>query len=204
VQREDRPGLRDLFLHGQQARPAHPVVEQGDGPEPLRLDLEVVQRLDDLPAGIAEHDPLDVVPAARDGVDAVILPELEQQLVLVVLLREIHQDDPRLARHLPAAEAAGDVLDGRVLPDGEPEVLFGLLELRVVLQVRPQQDVTVPEGPHRGGDLAAHGGMDLAHLVADLPAHLEQIVFALGTHGRTPNPPSILPERSFRIFMTWM
>ncbi|OPY08051.1 MAG: hypothetical protein A4E67_01070 [Syntrophaceae bacterium PtaB.Bin038] len=204
VQRENRAGLGDRFLHGQQARPADPVVKQGDGPEPLRLDLEVVQRLDDLAAGVAEHDPLDVVPAAGDGIDAIVLPELEQQLVLVVLLREVHQDDPRLARHLPSAEAAGEILHRRVLPDGEPEGLVGFLELPVVLQVRPQQHVTVPEGPHRGGDLAADGGIDLADLVAGLPAHLEQVVFAISIHERTPDFPSTLPEKSLRIFMVWM
>ncbi len=201
VKRENRPDLGDRLLHEEQPRPAHHIVELGDGLEPLRLHLEVVDRLDDLAAGVAEHDPLDVVPAARNGVDPVILPELEQELILVELLREVHQDDPRLARDLPAAEAAGQVLDGRVFPDGRPEILLGLLELEVVLQVRPQQDVSVPEGTGRAGDLAADGRVNLAHLVADFPAHFEKIIVALGTHGRTPVFPAILPEKSFRMFI---
>ena len=179
VRGEDGADLRDPLLQAEETRPRHPFVELGDGALPLGTHDDVVNRLDHLAGRIAEHDRLHVIPPPGDGVDAVVLPDPEEELVLVVFLPEADEDRLGSAGDLPAAEAAGDLLDGHPLADAVPALLVRFLEIGVGLEVRAEDEVTLAIGLCCLGELACDDGVDPADLVADLPAHLEQAMARL-------------------------
>ena len=180
-------------------------MKLGNGLCFLRPGQNVVEGLDDFPAGMAEHHRLHVIPSARDGIHSVILPEPEEELVLVVLFPEADQDYPRFAWNLPAPEATGDFLDGNPFPDSIPEGILRFLELEVGFQVRTQQDVAVAVDCHGLAELAGDDRVDPADLVANLPAHFEKIAASIRRHGFHPLPTFVFRlirlERSSSMFM---
>ena len=198
---EDGADLRNPLLEAQETRPRHPFVKLGDGPHPLGFHDEVVDGLDHLACRVAEHDRLHVVPPPGDRVDAVILPDPEEELVLVVLLPEAHQDRLGFAGDLPAAEAAGDLLDRDRLADTVPALLVRLLEIGVGLEVRAEEEVILSIGAGRLGELARDDGVDPPDLVADLPAHLEEVVIACLCHGASPSLLLMDCPKSSSMFM---
>jgi len=197
--RKHRSHLGYALFQIEQTGAGHPLVKVGDGGKVVGADGKVVDRLDDLPTGKAEHDGFDVIPAAGDGIDAKGLPEPKQELVLVIFLAGAHQNRLGLPGYFPAAEATGDILDRRPFPYLRPAVLVGLLEIHIGLQIGPQEDIAVPIDIQRLPQLAGDHGVDAAHLVADLPAHLEQITVADFRHDPFSFP--TLLEKSSRIFM---
>ena len=184
---EDGADLRDPLFEAQQTRPRHPLVELGDGVPPLGTDDDIVDRLDHLAGRIAEHDRLHVIPSPGDGVDAVVLPDLEKELVLVVLFAEADENRLGPAGDLPAAEPAGDLLDGHPFPHIVPARLVRLLEIGVGLEVRAEGEVPLAEGLCRFRQFAGNDGVDPADLVADLPTHLKQVVSLCFLHVCAPS-----------------
>ena len=180
-------------------------MKLGDGRGFPGAGQDIVEGLDDFPAGIAEHDRFDVIPSAGDGIHSVILPDSEEELVFVVLCPEADQDHPRLARNLPAPKAAGDFLDGDPFPDSFPEGILRFLELEVGFQVRTQQDVPVAVDRHGFAELAGDDRVDPADLVANLPAHFEKIAASNRRHGFHPLPAPVFRlsclEKSSSMFM---
>jgi len=197
--RKHRSHLGYALFQIEQTGTGHPLVKVSDGGKIVGADGKVVDCLDHLPAGEAEHDGFHVIPAAGDGIDAEGLPEAKQKLVFVVFLAGAHQNRLGLPGYFPAAEATGDILDRRPFPYLRPAVLVGLLEIHIGLQIGSQKDIAVPIDLQRLPQLAGDYGVDAAHLVADLPAHLEQITVADFRHDPFSFP--TLLEKSSRIFM---
>ena len=201
VRGEDGADLRRPFLETEKAGPRHPFVELGDRPHSLGLHNEVVEGFDHLACRIAEHDRFHIVPAPGDGVDAVVLPESEEELVLVVLFAEADEDRFRPAWHLPAAEAARNFLDGHPFADVVPAIFVRLLEIGVRLEVRTEDEITFAEELRRLGEFARDHGMDPADLVADLPAYLKKIVILRLCHDFSPFFVRICRDKSSIMFI---
>ncbi|OPY91999.1 MAG: hypothetical protein A4E73_01573 [Syntrophaceae bacterium PtaU1.Bin231] len=186
VGRENRPDLRHPFLQAQEGRSAHPFMDLRHRRKIVGAHHQVVGDLDHLAAGVTEHDRLDIVPAAGNGIDAVVLPDPVEELFLVVLRSGAHEDDPRIARDFPSSAAAGDFLDGGGLPKPGPALLVRLLEIDVRFQVGAEQEVLVPVILCGLAQLACDDRVDAADLVADLPTDFEQIAVTLFCHGSSP------------------
>ncbi len=175
---EHRGHIGRMLAQVESAGRRHPLVEMGHGL--LRRAAEAVDvGGDHLSGRIAEEHRLDVVPLARDRVDAVILPQTLQDLVLAGnQRREVDQQGDRVALDLPAARTHADALVIEALPP--PLQQRGvLLELGIhplVLQIGTDQDVAVAEFARYGLRLRGDDGVDAAHFVAHLPTDFEQKV----------------------------
>ena len=202
---ENRGDFRRPALQAEQSGSAHPFMKLSDGRRFLRAGQEVVEGFDDFPAGVAEHDRLHVIPPAGDGIHSVILPDPEEELILVVLFPEADEDHPRFAGDLPSPESAGDLLDGDPFADPLPEGVLRLLKLEIGFQVRTEQDVPVAVGRRGLPELTGDHRVDAADLVADLPAHFEEIAVWIRRHGFHPLPAAGFRlsrlEKSFSMFM---
>jgi len=132
--------------------------------------------LDHEPGGVPEQHGLDVVPAAVDRVDLVVLPQLgEDPVLLLVELGELDQDRARATGDAPAPHAHRDAHRPARLAEGlEPALL---LELEVALggrqQPGPDGHVVVTVQVDQALRLGRDHGVDAADLVADFPADLE-------------------------------
>ena len=156
----------------------HPLVEVGH--HLVRRGAEVLHvGGDDLSGRVAEEHRLDVVPLSRDRVDVVGLPQEFQD---VVLLREerriVDQHRDRTADDAPAADADADaVVVDALAPRFEQLVV--LLEFGIVafaLDVGADEQIVVAQFAFDGAGLGRNDGVDAADFVADLPAHLEEVV----------------------------
>jgi hypothetical protein len=121
-------------------------MKLGDGPHPLGPHQEVVSGLDHLAGSVTEHHRFHIVPSSGDGVHAIVLPDGEEEFVLVVFFSEADEDRLWISRDLPAAETAWDLLDGAGLPDPFPALLVRFLEIGVGLEVGPRR-CNVPHRP---------------------------------------------------------
>ncbi len=134
----------------------------------------LVEGGDDFAAGRRKHDGLDVVPGAGHGVHAEGFPVLEKQLVLVVAVFEADKNGLGVARDLPVAEAALQIVGVQNLVHGIDEGIAALLEVGVVAEVGAKQPVVLAKVVDGLQGLAAHDGVDAANLVADFPRRFEE------------------------------
>lgn len=130
---EDRAHIRREFFQGQQPGAAHPLVKKSHRAAAQRVDKVFMDRGDHFAAGRGEHHRLNIVPAAGKRVHAVIFPEFVEQLVGGVALGKIHQNGLGPARYVPAAQTAFEILGAQHKAQGIPDVLVGLLEVRILL-----------------------------------------------------------------------
>ncbi len=160
------------------ARSGHPLVEMGHdllrrGGEGLRMGGDRHAR------GIAEEQGLHIVPLARNGVHAVLLPEPFEDLVLArEERREIDQHHQGASLDAPAARTHADALAVEA-PAPRLQQRGILLEFGVaplVAKVGTDQDVAVAVAAGHDRSLGRNDGMDSADLVTHFPAHLEKVV----------------------------
>ena len=178
VGREDRRHVGRVLAQVESAGGGHPLVEVGH--HLVRRGAEVLHvGGDDLSGRVAEEHRLDVVPLSRDRIDVVGLPQEFQD---VVLLREerriVDQHRDRTADDAPAADADADaVVVDALAPRFEQLVV--LLEFGIVafaLDVGADEQIVVAQFAFDGAGLGRNDGVDAADFVADLPAHLEEVV----------------------------
>ena len=156
----------------------HPLVEVGHDLLGGRAEVLGVGGDDDA-RGVAEEHRLDVVPLTRDGVDVVGLPEVLEDVVLLGDERgEVDEDDQRTALDLPAADADAQSLAVYALAPRlqQLEVLLEFGVRSLVLEIGTDEDIVVTELAGCGQGFGGDDGVDAAHLVAYLPAYLEQVV----------------------------
>ena len=165
---------RSQLFHAQQARAAHPFVKERYGAPAQRLHQAFMDGRDHLAAGRGEHDRLNVVPTAGQGVHAVVFPDFVQQLIAAVTLGKIHQNGLGAARYVPAAQATFEILGAEGQTQGIPDVLVCFFKTGALLHGRAQQKVVLAKGFHGLERLAADDGINAPDLVADFPAYLKE------------------------------
>ena len=137
-----------------------------------------VETLHHLGGGPTEEDGVVVVAKGVEAVHAKLLPEAAVEGVFLVEKRApIDQNGYGAARDRPASYAHVQTLAaGHVLPFGEEALLLEVGARAVLPAVWPDENQLVVdpvlERPRPGGK----HGVDAAHLIADLPTGLEDIV----------------------------
>ncbi len=192
---KNRADFRHLLFQVEQSRTAHPFVKMGKRCPFLGSCQDIICRLDDLSAGVAEHDGFDVIPSAGDRIDAVLFPHRVKELILVVFLAHADQDDLRFPGDFPSAETAGDILHGRGFPDPYPAVFVRFLEVRIRLKIRTQKKVIFSIRGNRFLKLARNNGVYPPDLVADFPADFKKKPLLLFRHAFSP----LLTQFSIKI-----
>ncbi len=171
---EDRADEGRALLEGEEPAPAHPFVEVREHRAVRGIGQRLAGRLNDLPAGGAEHDRLHVIPAAGNGIHAVAVPQLEEKLPLIVAVPEVHQNDLRPSRNGPAPETAGQIALGGDFAQGFPAGFVRFLKFGVVPEIGAEQVIILAVMLHGFKGLAADDGVNAAHLVADFPAYFKE------------------------------
>ena len=176
VGREHGAHGRRVLAQVQQRGAGHPLVRLDHRATAVRCEVLLPPLLDHAPGGVAEQHGLDVVPVALERVDAVVVPQVREDVVLLLVERgEVHQDRARRRGDLPAADAHADARLTTGLHEGFEGAV--VLERRiVVLAEEPgtDADVVVAVALDQGLGLAGQHGVDPADLVADLPRDLEE------------------------------
>ncbi len=176
VRREHRRHRRQPRLHVQQRRARHPLVDVQHALRAMRPHELVPPPLDHDACGVPEQQRFDVVPRPEERVDAVLVPQPPEDVVLrAVEPGRVHEDRPRPPRHPPPADAhRHPERSTRLREAAEPRVLVeeGLAP-RVAEAPRAHAHVAVAEALHHRPRLRREHRVDAADLVGDLPRHLE-------------------------------
>ena len=144
------------------------------------LEVGVVEALDTPAGGNTEHGGFLVIPVTGDGIHPIQLPELAQNFIG---MREeglvIHQDGYRFAGNVPTSHTEAQSLGkGLGLPGAVQHGVFQ--EIRVPGTVHPHiradKDMPTAHLFLQMEGLGGYHGIDTAHLVANLPADLEEII----------------------------
>jgi hypothetical protein len=171
---EDGADLRRIFFDCEKAGATHPLVKQRYSLALAILAQHPPQGGNDLAAGIAEHDRLNVVPASRERIHPVPLPELVEKLPLIVFLVEGDENHPGTPGDQPSAESAANLLQSDGFPETDPIGLVGLFECLVVFQIGAKEDVPVAKMVNRQTGFAADDGVDPADFVTHFPTDFEE------------------------------
>ena len=133
---EDGADGQSAVLKVHHAGTSHPLVELSHDLAG-RADIVAGEALHDFACGIAEQEGLDVFPVAVERIDAVFLPIVGEDLVLVGdEILEIDQDGYRFARDVPAADPNAQSLVGCEFSPGFEEFVVHY-ELGVLTGVHP-------------------------------------------------------------------
>ena len=189
VRGEHRADRGRVLLEVEQRRARHPLVrELTTAGLPAGATRSRHQRSITMPGGVAEQHRLDVVPAAGERVDLVVLPQLGEDSVLRRRAgRRTRPGSPAAARgcasvrRAPARRVARQPRRTRRSSGSSSKLpsTFCCDE-----QPRADRDVVVAEALDQRLGLGRDDGVDAADLVADLPADLEQ-----DERGRTVSVP---------------
>ena len=114
----------------------------------------------------------------------VLIPQLLQNLVLLrEERREVDQNGDRLTMNLPAAYADTDthLVDALTPCAQQGGILLKLGVGALMLQIGTDQHIVIAEFAKSALGFRSNDGVDTTDLVANLPAHLKQVV---GSHLR--------------------